>query len=139
MTPSIAIAEAVRKTTDTATDYAVAKALGISQSNLKQVLAGKRSLGIEALFRAAALLDKTERELFAEVQFHSAKTPEKKAFWEKYRPRLLPAVAIWGCIAGVMGFTVPKAEASNYLVTKNIHYAHRRWMRIQFPRFRFAI
>lgn len=125
MTPSALIAEKVRATTETRTDYATARALGISQSNLKQVLMGTRNLGTEACVRAAELLSQPLSEVLAEVELSKAQTPEKKAFWEKRLPRILPAVAIWGIAAGVIDFTVVRsAEAASAL--HPIHYAQWR-------------
>lgn len=124
MTPSIALAERIRATTETGTDYAVAKALGISQSNLKQVLEGKRGLGVEACFRAAEILGQDVKEIIAEIELHRA-APEKKAFWEKRLPRILPALVIWGLSAGVMHITGPAREKGLTTAEQAIHYAKR--------------
>jgi transcriptional regulator with XRE-family HTH domain len=114
MTRSAQIAEAIRKTTPRGTDYAVSRALGISQSNLKRVLEGKRNLGTESCVRAAELLRLPVTEVLAEVGVESAKTPEKKAFWEKRLPRILPTLVAWG--AGVGALTTHE-------VLRAIHYA----------------
>lgn len=147
MTPSAMLAEKVRETTETRTDYATARALGVSQSYLKQVLLGQRNLGPEACVRASELLRQPLTAVLAEIELSKAQTPEKKAFWEKRLPRLLPAVAIWGLAAGVMPFTVREAGASNYSV--DTVYIMRRWRRsargflrivlIWLPRTRYAL
>lgn len=126
MSPSCALAERIRQTTKTGTDYAVAKALGMSQSTLKEVLDGKRNFGVEACVRASELLHEDLKAIIAEVEETRARTPEKKAFWEKRRPRLLPAVIITGIAAGVMYFTyVVSSEglATSFFVLQPIHYA----------------
>lgn len=128
MNASQLIAGLVKEKTRTGTNYAAAKALGISPSNFKEVLDGRRNLGVEALFRAAAILDREPRELLVEVQHDSAKTPEKKAFWEKYRPRLLPTVAIWGLIVGVTQFTDSEARTGLTTARDNL-YIMRSWLR----------
>lgn len=115
MTPSALLAEKIRETTRTKTDYAVAKALGMSQSNLRQVLMGERGLGNEACVRAAELLRQPLETVLAEIELPRAKTPEKRAFWEKRLPRLLPAVAIWGFAAGVTYFADFSHRGPNYL------------------------
>lgn len=127
MTPSIALAERVRQSTETKTDYAVAKALGISQSNLKQILEGKRGLGLEACFRAGELLGQDVKEIIAEIELHRA-SPDKKHFWEKRLPRLLPAVAIWGLAAGVTHVTNVVREDGLTTALQPIHYA--QWLRL---------
>lgn len=126
MTPSALIAEKIRATTETGTNYATAKALGISQSNLKQILDGSRNLGIEACVRAAELLKQPLSEIIAEVEMSRAHSPEKKAFWEKRLPRILPAVAIWGLIAGVNQFTGVVRGEGLTTVSQAIHYAYWR-------------
>jgi transcriptional regulator with XRE-family HTH domain len=130
MTPSIALAEKVRERTQTKTDYAVAKALGISQSNLAKILEGKRGFGNEACFRAAEILGRDPKDIIAEVELHRA-GPDKKTFWEKRLPRLLPAVAIWGIAAGVTQFTLVSPAKAAGSVSQAIHYAYRRWLSIQ--------
>ncbi|HTD72161.1 MAG TPA: hypothetical protein VK652_01440 [Steroidobacteraceae bacterium] len=128
MNASQSIAEKVRLTTERKTDYAVAKALGITQSNLKQVLLGKRTLGNESCFRAAKLLRVTAGELIADVEAERSKTPEKRAFWEKQLPRYLPVVAYLGIATGVT-FITEKGALVAEVVRHAIHcaqYASRR-------------
>jgi predicted transcriptional regulator len=122
MTRSAAIAEKVRLTTKTQTDYATAKALGISQSNLKQVLDGRRGLGTESCVRAADILRASLDHLLAEVEAERARTPEKKAFWEQRLPRILPALATWGLAAGVNYISYCWLTTSE-VVRHAIHYA----------------
>lgn len=126
MTPSIALAEKVRERTNTGTDYAVAKALGISQSNLAKILEGKRGFGNEACFRAAEILGQDPKDIIAELELHRA-GPDKKQFWEKRLPRILPAVAIWGLAAGVTHVTLDDSPVVRNGLTTTlhaIHYAH---------------
>lgn len=106
MNASQRIALMIRERTPKQTNYAAAKALGVSPSNFKEILDGKRNLGVESIFRAAELLDRDVADVLVEIQHDTAKTPEKKAFWEKRLPRILPAVAIWGLAAGVTHVTI---------------------------------
>lgn len=127
MTPSIALAERIRDTTKTRTDYAVAKALGVTQTNLKQILEGKRGFGTEACVRAAEILRVPVEQVLAEIELPRARTAEKKAFWEKRLPRILPAMAIWGLIAGVNQFTGVVRSEGLTTTSQLIHYAQRLW------------
>lgn len=127
MTPSAMLAEKVRATTETKTDYATARALGVSQSYLKQVLMGNRNLGPEACVRASELLRQPLSAVLAEIELSKATTPEKKAFWEKRLPRVLPAVAIWGLAAGVTYVTDWQSSVVRSgltTVSQLIHYAY---------------
>lgn len=99
-----AIIERVRARTDTGTNYAVSKALGMSQSNLARVLKGGSSLGNEACFRAAALLDMDPADVIAYVEEDRAPTPEKKEFWRTRLPRVLPTVA--AAALAIVGYKV---------------------------------
>lgn len=122
MNPSIALVERIRKTTEKRTNYAVAKALRISQSNLKQVLDGKRNLGPEALARAADILRVPLDETLSPVMAATASTPEQKAFWERRIPRVLPALLIVGLGAGLLDVSEPAAFGLTS-AEQSIHYA----------------
>lgn len=135
MTPSAMLAEKVRATTETKTDYATARALGVSQSYLKQVLMGNRNFGPEACVRASELLNQPLSAVLAEIELSKATSPEKKAFWEKRLPRILPAMAIWGLIAGVTHITDSHASVVRNGLTTSLHAIHYayyetlRWLR----------
>lgn len=129
MNRSVELVERIRLTTAKRSDYATAKALGLSQSNLREVLKGKRGLGTESIVRASEILNAPLDQLLAEVEADRARTPEKKAFWAQRCPRLLPAVMVCGLSAGVTHVTL--------VVRHLIHYAQYlrllRMIRI-FPR-----
>lgn len=130
MTPSALLAEKVRETTATRTDYATARALGVSQSYLKQVLLGHRNFGPEACVRAAELLKQPVTAVLAEIELSKATTPEKQAFWRERLPRVLPALVVWGLAAGVTYVSVKPCTASNYL-RDSLYIMRRRWLSIQ--------
>lgn len=137
MNPSIVLAEKIRETTVTKTNYAVSKALGISQSNLTAVLSGERGLGVEACVRASEILSVPLEHVLAEIFAHSAKTPEKKAFWEQRLPRVLPALVIWASTAGMICVTKVVSAGALTTVSQLIHYAqslYRRTVRLEVAR-----
>lgn len=121
MNPSIVLVEKIRETTAKKTNYATAKALGISQSNLSQILLGERGLGVESCVRAAEILRVPVEHVIAEIFAHSAKTPEKRAFWEKRLPRVLPTLVIW---ASSVGVTLVTYEAMSSALTTASHFIH---------------
>jgi len=65
---TLQIIERVRAVTARGTDYAVAKALGMPQSNLKKIIRGDRRLGPNAIFRAAELLKVDAKDLYKLVR-----------------------------------------------------------------------
>jgi hypothetical protein len=78
---SLKIIERVRLSTNTGTDYAVAKALGMSQSNLAGVIKGTRGLGPTAIFAAAKILRVDAQDLFYLVREDRAKSEAEKLHW----------------------------------------------------------
>ncbi len=93
MNASQKIVERVRATTETKTDYAVAKALGMPQHALTRVVRGQSNLGIEASFRAADLLRTDPAKLIAAVEQDRAPA-EKKAFWKAHAAAIVAGLLL---------------------------------------------
>jgi hypothetical protein len=64
----------VRRRVPRETDYAVAKALEMSQSNLTRVLAGKSGLGPKAAIRVSEILQRDLRDVLVLIEEDKAKT-----------------------------------------------------------------
>ena len=94
MPVTLNLIEQVRARTEKHTDYAVAKALGMSQSNLARVLCGKGTLGEKAAVRVSEILQRDLLDVLAMIREETAKTEAEKQFWERRSPRISAAVAI---------------------------------------------
>jgi hypothetical protein len=74
---TLEIIAAVRATTKTRTDYAVAKALGMPQGNLKRILGGYGWLGMKSALRAAQALGRPMEEIVADMELDKLTTPKQ--------------------------------------------------------------
>ena len=131
MPNTLNLIEQVRARLPRQTDYAVAKTLEMSQSNLTRVLAGKSGLGPKAVVRLAEILHRDLRDVLTLVEEDKAKTPKDREFWERRSPRISAAVAIaFMALAAGLGLSVPspvKAQSHctsvQWVVDQSIHYA----------------
>lgn len=107
--------------------YEVAQRLGIATQTLSRVRNRGGTLDNEAAVKLAALLGQPEIDVINLMERARAKTPEKKAFWEKRLPRSLPVVAIMGITTGVTQFTgAVVRDLTPYTLCA---VAVRRWIR----------
>ncbi len=101
----------VRKLTDTGTDYAVAKLLGLSENSINQYRKGTRTFDDAAALRVARALAIEVAEVIAARNVDRAKTKEEKEEWslelKHYATRAalvaICAANIWGVSGGVTG------------------------------------
>jgi hypothetical protein len=84
----------LRRQLPTHTDYALSKALGLSQTTLKHVLAGKHGLGPKPVIRLAEQLRMDRGDVLVLIEEDKAKTPEDKEFWGRRSPRISAAGAV---------------------------------------------
>lgn len=103
MPVTLNLIEQVRARTEKQTDYAVAKALEMSQSNLARVLCGKGTLGEKAAVRVSEILQRDLLDILAMIREETAKSESEKRFWERRSPRISATVAIafMAIVAGV--------------------------------------
>jgi Phage related protein len=103
MPNTLNLIEQVRRHVPKHTDYAVAKALEMNQSNLARVLVGKQGLGPKAVVRVAEILQRDLRDVLCLVEEDKAKTPKEREFWERRSPRISATVltAVMGIVAGL--------------------------------------
>jgi len=94
MPNTLHLIERVRQKVPRHTDYAVAKALEMDQSNLQRVLAGKAGLGPKAVIRLSELLQQDVRDLLVLVEEDKARTARDREFWERRSPRITAAIAV---------------------------------------------
>lgn len=104
------------------TDYKLAKQLGIATQTISRMRHKNGTLDNEAATKLAELLGQDPYDVIAVMELERAKTPEKKAFWERKLPRFLPLVAHVGIISGV-SYVTSKAVLTSEVVRQLIHYA----------------
>jgi hypothetical protein len=93
-------------------DYALAKALGIPQSNTTNWRKGKRHPSNEEAVQLATLAGLNEMQVIAEIEMASATTEKKKKFWRHYLESrgITACVALTG-LALMIAFTPEQAQA----------------------------
>lgn len=123
---SITLIDKARTMCAPATDYQLAKRLGIKQQTISRCRMKGGTLDNEAATRLAELLGQEPYDVIAIMEVERAKDPKKRAFWESKLPRLVPVVAILGITAGVTNFTdgVVRQLDELYIMRSRI----RRWL-----------
>ena len=94
MQQTLMLLERVRRTLPTKSNYALSKALGITQSDLNRTLAAKNGLSIKALVRVSEITQVPLIDVLAMTQEEIAKTPANKAFWGQRSPRASTTAAV---------------------------------------------
>lgn len=127
-----------------ASDYALAKALGIPNGNLSNIRRGKAHPSNEVAIQLATLAGLNEMEVIAWIELETAKNPKKKEFWRHYiESRGLTACVVMTALACSILITPDKAndnvlQLQNYDAKQdeifckpmihNIHYANLKLM-----------
>lgn len=132
MSNSLKIVERVREHVPRGTDYAVAKALGMTQSNLARITEGKGHLGDKAQRLASTLLGLSFQDVNALVNEDKAKTESERSYWralcaEGVRAAINAAGKVAATVVIATGLNIGSADAlslPDYACNKNIHYAH---------------
>ena len=115
----------LRRTLPRPTDYAVAKALDMSQSRLKRVIEGHANVGPKTAVLLSEKLQMSLDEVTAMIELDKAKTPEDTAFWERRAPRLTASVVVTA-VATLAALIIPgNAEAKGlYTITVDSQTAY---------------
>jgi hypothetical protein len=121
MTNTQALLERARQRCEPQTWYELAKRTGIAETTISRCMRRGGTLDNEGAFRLAEFLGIQHDESVALIETDRAKTPDKKTFWERYLPRLLPATIAALAVAGGLQ-RAPIATTSE----RSIHYANRR-------------
>jgi malate/lactate dehydrogenase len=124
---TLMLLDRVRRALPNKSNYALAKALGTSQSDLNKVLAGVHGLGLKSLVRASEITGVPLIDVIAITQEEIAKTPSNKAFWGQRSPRSSTTVAFAAVAFAVVGL-MQDAHAVN-IISKNLTtYTLCEWM-----------
>jgi hypothetical protein len=120
--------EQLRRKVPRHTNYAIAKALEMTPSQLARVIDGKHGLGPKAVVRLHELLGRDALDLLVLIEEDKAKTPADKDFWSRRSPRITASVALAALAFGlaVTGQDVHAAALyTNTVLTRHlIHYAN---------------
>lgn len=137
MSNTLKLIERIRSTTETGTDYAIAKALGMTQSNLIEIKKGKRWPSLKSQIRIAELLKIDLKDVVALINEDKAKTDTERAHWRALCAEAVHskfAAAVSGVIvAATLIWPSGDAGASTSSVYEpGMPYARlRRWIRRQ--------
>lgn len=74
--------DSVRQRLDLPSDYALAKALGVTRESVSQLRNGKSSMGIETAMKVGEILQIDGHAVYAMGQIERAKKPEIADFWK---------------------------------------------------------
>jgi len=80
---SLEVVEAVRARCPTRTNYAVAKALGITQGQLNRVLRSDINLSNKAVLKASELLGRDLKVMLIMIEGDRARSDDEKEYWQR--------------------------------------------------------
>jgi plasmid maintenance system antidote protein VapI len=96
-----------------ASDYALAKAIGITAGNLSNIRKGRTHPSNEQAVQIATLAGLDEMQVIAEIELRTANTPKKKEFWTHYiESRGLTACITLTALAVTIAITPEPASAT---------------------------
>lgn len=124
---SLKMLDKAREMCSPASWYELAKRLHVKNSTLTRCRLHGGTLDNEAAYRLAQLLGQDPLDVIRVMEYERARDPDKRAFWEKQLPRLVPVVAILGIITGVNHITDGGPQLASY--SANNLYIMRSAMR----------
>lgn len=74
--------DAVKDRLEIASDYALAKVLGIARESINAFRSGRSAMGIETCMKVGEILHVDGQAIYAQGQIERAKKPEIRQFWE---------------------------------------------------------
>jgi plasmid maintenance system antidote protein VapI len=94
-------------------DYALAKAIGITAGNLSNIRKGRTHPSNEVAIQLATLAGMNEMMVIAEIELKTANSEKKKEFWKHYiESRGITACLAMSALAASIILTPEPAEAS---------------------------
>ncbi|OXY50865.1 hypothetical protein [Salmonella enterica] len=91
--------EAVKRKLDLPSDYALAKAIGVTRSAVSLQQAGKTAMGDETAVRVAEILGMPSGRVLIDIHMERSKAPEVKAAW----------AALMASVAKSFDFLMPRS------------------------------
>jgi hypothetical protein len=105
MSNTLKLLERVREKTETRTDYAVCKALGIQLTQLKRWLANEGHPGNAAAFKIAEITGLDAKAVIALIEEDRAESKEARAYWRSVCPESVRE-ALAGATTAALAFAV---------------------------------
>lgn len=113
--------------TETGSDYAIAKLLGISRARISGYRTGKSLFDDEMCMKVAEVLGLDPLEVIAAMNAIRAKSQAQKSFWEKTYARITgTAAAVTLALALSLGSSVPSPTYAAENLDNNTYYAKLR-------------
>lgn len=112
------ILEAAKTRANLKSDYALAKAMGIDRSIVSSWRRNKAHPSNAEAVQLATLAGMDEMTVIAEIEKQTAKTPEKRKFWELYLEQHSAAIVLTIMGAALLATPTP-AKANESLHNKN--------------------
>lgn len=120
MQNTLLLIEQLRRKVPKGSNYAVAKALEMTQGDLNRVLAGKNGLGIKAAVRLSEVLHRDLKDIVVLLEEDKAKRPKDIEFWGRRSPRITATGAIAAlALVAAQGLTNARAAESQTTVYAN--------------------
>lgn len=118
MSTTTALLDRIKSQTGLNSDYAIAKALGISRQAVSHYRTGKNQLDSNGVFIAAELLGMNHAEILsvlASIEAERARDDDTRATWQARLKKLGGVAATVSVFAALCGMPAP-ADASQYPV-----------------------
>lgn len=109
--------------TETGSDYAIAKLLGISRQRISNYRTGRNTFDDEMCTRIGLSLGKNPFEIIAAINAEKAKTSEKKKFWKDAAEKISATAAMLVLGTGLAASMVYSENVQALEFDNNIHYA----------------
>lgn len=100
-------------------DYALAKALGISPGNLSNIRKGKAHPSNTLAVQLATLAGRDEMQVIAEIELRTANSEKKKEFWQQFLEHRSHAATISAIVLGLSILATPQPGEAAVLQMQN--------------------
>jgi len=80
-----------------ASDYALAKRLGIPRNGIPEMRKGTRAIPLDVAYKLAIILDRDPGQLVAELEAERERNPQRAEFWRSFLSRAALLVATLAC------------------------------------------
>lgn len=108
-----ALLDKARDLCDPATDYRLAKELGIDPSTIARCRRRNGTLDNKGVHALARFLEQPFEEVLALIELDREKEPKRRAYWEKVAPRLVPSLVI-GLLAAASSGVSPASNSAGF-------------------------
>ncbi len=114
--------DAIKKARGLSSDYAVAKALGVTAQVISHYRNGRRAFDPYTAAKVAELVGVEPMQVIASVEAERARNDEQRAFWR----RLAAAWLLPMCAAAGLATPAPSVQAASVQQVSNLHIMRTR-------------